>query len=59
MTVLLTFVDASRKECGIGELLHLSGDAARDLSLNVAAELVPIEWLPRNDSDARHLPHDG
>lgn len=29
--VLLCFVDASRKQCGIGDLLQLSGDVERDL----------------------------
>jgi 1-acyl-sn-glycerol-3-phosphate acyltransferase len=31
--VLLTFIDAERKQCGVGPLLELSGDVERDLSL--------------------------
>ena len=29
--VLLSFIDASRKECGLGPLVHLTGDVERDL----------------------------
>jgi hypothetical protein len=31
--VLLSYIDASRKECGVGPLLELSGDSERDLAL--------------------------
>lgn len=31
--VLLAFVDAAKKECGVGELVELSGDVERDLAL--------------------------
>ena len=30
--VLFAFIDAARKECGLGELLELSGDVSRDLA---------------------------
>lgn len=31
--VLLAFIDASRRECGLGELIQLSGDQERDMVL--------------------------
>jgi len=29
--VLLAFIDAGKKECGLGELVELSGDTERDI----------------------------
>lgn len=51
--VLLVFVDAARRECGVGPLLELSGDPERDLEPIRAFYADKRGIVPENESDIR------
>lgn len=51
--VLLAFVDASRRECGVGPLLHMSGNPAADLQRLRAFYADKRGIVPGNASEIR------
>jgi 1-acyl-sn-glycerol-3-phosphate acyltransferase len=54
--VLLAFVDAARRECGVGPLLELSGDPGRDLEKIRAFYAGKRGIVPENESVIRWKP---
>jgi len=54
--LLLAFVDASRKQCGVGPLLQLSGDPERDLALIRAFYADKRGIVPENAGEIRLAP---
>jgi 1-acyl-sn-glycerol-3-phosphate acyltransferase len=54
--VLLVFVDAERRECGVGPLIELSGDPERDLEPIRAFYADKRGIVPENASDIRWKP---
>lgn len=53
--LLLTFVDAGRKECGLGELVWLTGDVERDLAQIRAFYADKRGIFPEQASDVRFV----
>jgi 1-acyl-sn-glycerol-3-phosphate acyltransferase len=51
--LLLAFIDASRRECGLGELIELSGDVERDMDRLRAAYADKRGIVAQNASDIR------
>jgi 1-acyl-sn-glycerol-3-phosphate acyltransferase len=54
--VLLAFLDASRKQCGIGDLIDLSGDEEEDLARIRAFYADKRGIRPQDESDIRFEP---
>jgi 1-acyl-sn-glycerol-3-phosphate acyltransferase len=51
--VLLAFIDARRRECGLGELIELTGDVERDLGRIVAFYRDKQGIVPERTSEIR------